>query len=77
VSDDDRETQEAKLRLRGRALTANEKRAVLERILEIWTRGDNRHLRLGQLIHNSIVHAPLYFIEDGELAEMIERVNRK
>lgn len=68
--------------LPGRALTPEQKRAIIERVLVAWER--QPQLRLGQLVNNVIAqatqHAPaekvvqkLYFIEDEALAELLEK----
>jgi len=60
----------------GRAVTPEQKRAILERIFEAW--GKSPQQRLGQLISNSIHGhqeddtASLYFVEDEILATWAE-----
>jgi hypothetical protein len=68
--------------LPGRALTPEQKRAIIERVLVAWER--RPQLRLGQLVNNVIAQATqhasaekvvqkLYFIEDQALVELLER----
>jgi hypothetical protein len=70
------------LKLPGRALTPEQKRAIIERVLVAWEASPQ--LRLGQLISNSIAietgHAEaadrvmhLYYVEDEALAELLEK----
>jgi hypothetical protein len=58
-----------------RALTADQKRAVLERLLAAWLRAPE--LRLGQLIDNAVraktgCLPDLFDVEDEQLAELVE-----
>ncbi len=67
--------------LPGRALTPDQKRAIIERVLIAWERSPQ--LRLGQLVSNAIAietaHAEaadrvrrLYYVEDEALVDMLE-----
>jgi hypothetical protein len=57
--------------IRGRALTDEQKREVLDRILAAWRVTPD--LRLGQLICNSTaVDLTLYQLEDDDLAAKVE-----
>ena len=57
--------------IKGRAETYEQKRAVMEKILAAWTAVP--HLRLGQLLENSVnsMHSTFY-VEDEVLAEKVE-----
>jgi hypothetical protein len=62
--------------LPGRALTPEQKRAIIERVLVAWEA--NPQLRLGQLIVNTLGRNPahpvsLFFVEDEEIAELLEK----
>ena len=55
----------------GRALTVEQKRAVLKRILNVWAKSPEQ--RLGQLVVNSgIALNTLFSIEDEALANLLE-----
>lgn len=62
---------------RGRALSDEEKREVVEAIYEAWTSSPNmRHQRLGQLIDNAMANSnygssSLFYVEDRALVEAI------
>ncbi len=57
-----------------RAKTDMEKQEIIERLFILWTKGDNYHLRFGQLIGNVIRdEAVLYNIEDFDLIEKLEK----
>lgn len=61
--------------LPGRALTPEQKRAIIERVLAAWEASPQ--LRLGQLIVNTLGRNPahpvsLFFVEDEALAELME-----
>lgn len=60
----------------GRAHTDEKKREIVERILAAWMSPKAEHLRLGQLIANSGV-AETFYVEDTELAELVENLVRK
>lgn len=60
----------------GRAVTAEEKRAIVERILRAWQA--NPHLRLGQLIANAMAvrgvdarSRDLFYVEDEAFAFIV------
>jgi hypothetical protein len=57
----------------GRALTPEQKRAVIERILHAWEQAPA--LRLGQLVVNAADRAgrDVFYVEDEALADMCER----
>jgi hypothetical protein len=55
-----------------RAISAKQKRDVMERILKVWE--ENPEMRLGQLLINS--GASLFYAEDFSLAETVEDFNR-
>lgn len=68
--------------LPGRALTPEQKRAVIERVLARWER--TPQLRLGQLVSNTIARETgyaetadqvrkLFNVEDEELASLLEK----
>jgi len=57
--------------MKGRALTDQQKRAVVERLLAAWRVVPK--LRLGQLLINSEgLGRDLFYIEDETLAELVE-----
>lgn len=65
--------------IQGRALTPEAKRVIMERILVAWEQ--RPEFRLGQLIVNAIDRNPahplsLFFLEDEELAELLEDPRR-
>lgn len=54
-----------------RAITADQKRAIVEQLLAAWEKRPG--LRLGQLLMNAASGvAPVYYIEDDALAEAVE-----
>lgn len=55
-----------------RAISAKQKRDVMERILKVWE--ENPEMRLGQLLINS--GASIFYAEDFSLAETVEDFNR-
>lgn len=62
--------------LPGRALTPEQKRAIIERVLVAWEAHPQQ--RLGQLIVNTLGrnpahHESLFFVEDEALAELLEK----
>jgi hypothetical protein len=54
-----------------RAVTQEEKKAVIARLLSLWQ--TYPELRLGQLIGNFVEGTSLYFIEDYDLVSLLER----
>jgi len=61
----------------GRAISAEQKRAVIERILAVWEK--NPQLRLGQLLVNTMngiddehTTRRIFYVEDEELAQRLE-----
>lgn len=58
----------------GRAYTLEEKKAVLARLLAVWTQYED--LRLGQLLDNAITCSQpgpdLYYVEDRPLCDKVE-----
>jgi hypothetical protein len=60
---------------RGRAVTDDQKRQIVERILWIWTQPKYKEQRLGQLLRNALSpnESRLGHIEDDDLAEAVER----
>ena len=56
----------------GRAYTLEEKKAVLARLLAVWTQYED--LRLGQLLNNAITGdgPDLFYIEDRPLCDKVE-----
>lgn len=60
-----------------RAFTHREKAEVLFRLEQLWESGGREHLRLGQLLLNSIKEEELYNIEDFDLIERLEESARK
>lgn len=62
--------------MKGRALTPEQKRAIVERLLAAWLKMPEQ--RLGQLILNPFNYAPFVSqIEDEYLAEHVERFVEK
>jgi hypothetical protein len=62
--------------VKGRALTPEQKREVVERIYAAWCKPLVDQQRLGQLIRNSVTcgnQAVSYYIEDFDLVEAVER----
>lgn len=67
------------LRARGRALTDDEKRVIIERVCAAWTLPGANQQRLGQLIFNAARFPDkidIFNVEDVALAERIERLAR-
>lgn len=58
-----------------RAARDNEKRGVMERVLAVWMR--HPHLRLGQLISNANSGHDLFFTQDADLVEKVERYSEE
>lgn len=59
--------------MKGRAVTPEQKREVIERILEAWIRL-HPHERLGQMLHNACSSdGDFFYIEDDRIAELAER----
>lgn len=56
-----------------RAYSAEQKRAIIERLYALWLRWPE--LRLGQLIMN--IFGDIYHVEDSVLIEELERVYQK
>lgn len=60
--------------LTGRALTAEQKRTVIERLLAAWERMPEQ--RLAQFILNAaqvaLPNVPLFYVEDEQLAAAVE-----
>jgi hypothetical protein len=56
-----------------RAVTTTQKELILHRLLEVWDRGNNKQLRLGQLIENAAFNKDLFYMEDLELADAVEK----
>lgn len=57
-----------------RALTPEQKKEILDRLLKLWLSGDNHYLRLGQLVNNYLHEGDrLYHIEDYDLIEELEK----
>lgn len=69
-----RREAEARLQKQGRAVSSEQKRAIVERLYEAWTNGDARHLRLGQLLANATWSGgqSLHLIEDEALAKAVD-----
>lgn len=57
--------------LDGRACSSEQKRAVIERLFDVWSGASS--LRLGQLISTSLDTRRLFYIEDMDLIGMVER----
>jgi hypothetical protein len=55
---------------RGRAVSPDQKRAAIERLLSVWQA--SHHQRLGQLIVNACGEHDLFSLEDDELLELLE-----
>jgi hypothetical protein len=75
-----RKTHEDRLRSIGRAISPNEKRAVMNRLLKVWEKVPE--LRLGQLIENvmssdSRKMDDIFNIEDRILADAAEEFLKK
>jgi hypothetical protein len=63
-------------KIRGRAETPGEKRAIIERLYAAWLIMPD--LRLGQLLENAVPGSPalgsaLYYCEDFELVDRLEK----
>jgi hypothetical protein len=60
--------------MKGRAKTYEEKRAIVERILAIWS--SKPELRLGQLLVGAYqqvtCRTDIFYVEDERLAELVE-----
>lgn len=55
-----------------RAVTQAQKEAIIGRIIEVWMCGNNKYLRLGQLIANATHCSDLFYIDDTQLADAVE-----
>lgn len=56
-----------------RAVTDEQKRQIMDKFFHLWTRGDHRYLRFGQMIGNVIrTEGGLYNIEDFDLIDKLE-----
>jgi hypothetical protein len=53
-----------------RAVTPEQKRAVVERLYAAWLKVPN--LRLGQLIANAVDGGEIFYVPDGGLADDVE-----
>lgn len=61
-----------------RAETDKQKRQILDQIYILWTKDNNKFLRLGQLIGNIIRdEGTLYNIEDYDLIEKLKKGYKK
>jgi hypothetical protein len=58
-----------------RAMTPEQKRAVVERLLTAWSKYPE--LRLGQLIDCALGDRTLFHVEDLGIAELVEQFVRK
>ena len=67
----DRYGERTRLAEKGRAVTPQAKRDVVERLLSMWLGYSEQ--RLGQLLVNVSGSRDLYYIEDTKLAELVER----
>ena len=57
-----------------RAKTDDEKRDIIVRLFTLWTTGDNKYLRFGQMLGNFIRNEQeMYNIEDFDLIEKLEK----
>lgn len=65
---------EEHLRSLGRAISPEEKRVVIERILKIWEQCP--YSRLGQLIVNATRFDYLFYVEDYILCESLENFQK-
>jgi len=62
--------------MKGRAETAEDKKAIIQRIMVAWLSKPN--LRLGQLLENALpVEDDLFYMEDDVLIGHLERYVRK
>ena len=61
--------------MNGRAITAEQKRAIIERLYVSWSL--NPQLRLGQLLCNAVGSDDIFYIEDEKLASNAERFGGK
>ncbi len=57
--------------MKDRANTSKEKAAIILRLGVLW--GRNPELRLGQLINNCVENEEIYYIEDFDLIEKLEK----
>ena len=57
--------------MRRRAMTPQQKRDIIERLLSLWE--DNPDLRLGQLISNTEGQANQFYLEDYQFMDMLEK----
>lgn len=57
-----------------RAESKENKKEIIKRILDIWV--DLDCLRLGQLLDDALVQSDLFFIEDYDLIEKLEKFYR-
>lgn len=65
-----------RIEMKGRAETAEDKKAIIQRIMVAWLSKPN--LRLGQLLENALpVEDDLFYMEDDVLIGHLERYVRK
>lgn len=71
---EERRDAESRRVQQGRAVTDEQKRAIVERIYTAWTQGDARFQRLGQLLANSTWMGgnSMHLIEDEALTKAVE-----
>lgn len=57
-----------------RAITLEQKRAIIERLLQVWLK--NPELRLGQLIWNKTCNSDFFYDEDEDFMKLLENETR-
>ena len=77
---------EPQIKVKGRAYSDEEKRAVLDRIFRVWIQDTCKDLRLGQLIDNARYDArasslracpDLFYVEDEKLCDELEQFSKR
>ena len=59
--------------MKGRAITPEQKREIVDRVLAAWLK--TQHQRLGQFLHNAIHgQGDIFYVEDERLAELCEKL---
>lgn len=66
----------ANQKVKGRAYTLKEKKAIVTRLLRVWERCDD--IRFGQLLTNAATGSHgLFYKEDEELAKLVEDYGKR
>lgn len=63
------------MKVNKRAYSSGQKRVIMERILAQWNRYDD--MRLTQLISNAADHHDIFYVEDYDLAKLVEEYGER